>query len=89
MNAIPLTYQGVEFTLVREARGWAARIPRFGQTMYFASQDDAIDDRLTKIREARVKGYEGDSCGECGNFTLVRNGTCMKCNTCGGTSGCS
>jgi ribonucleoside-diphosphate reductase alpha chain len=49
----------------------------------------AVDDRLAKIREARVKGYEGDSCGECGNFTLVRNGTCMKCNTCGSTSGCS
>ena len=28
-------------------------------------------------------------CGECGNFTLVRNGTCLKCATCGGTSGCS
>jgi ribonucleoside-diphosphate reductase alpha chain len=40
-------------------------------------------------REARVKGYEGDQCGECGNFTLVRNGTCLKCDTCGGTSGCS
>lgn len=39
--------------------------------------------------EARMKGYEGDPCGECGNFTLVRNGTCLKCNTCGGTSGCS
>jgi ribonucleoside-diphosphate reductase alpha chain len=49
----------------------------------------AVDDRMAKIREARVKGYEGDSCGECGNFTLVRNGTCMKCNTCGSTSGCS
>ncbi|MEZ5817600.1 MAG: vitamin B12-dependent ribonucleotide reductase [Hyphomicrobiaceae bacterium] len=40
-------------------------------------------------REARVKGYEGESCQECGNFTLVRNGTCLKCDTCGGTSGCS
>jgi ribonucleoside-diphosphate reductase alpha chain len=45
--------------------------------------------RSDQIREARLKGYEGDSCGECGNFTLVRNGTCMKCNTCGSTSGCS
>jgi ribonucleoside-diphosphate reductase alpha chain len=43
----------------------------------------------TRIMEARMKGYEGDACGECGNFTLVRNGTCLKCNTCGGTSGCS
>ena len=38
---------------------------------------------------ARMKGYEGDACGECGNFTLVRNGTCLKCDTCGATSGCS
>ncbi len=45
--------------------------------------------RASQIREARLKGYEGDSCGECGNFTLVRNGTCLKCNTCGATSGCS
>jgi ribonucleoside-diphosphate reductase alpha chain len=49
----------------------------------------APDPRLEKIREARMKGYEGDSCGECGNFTLVRNGTCLKCDTCGSTSGCS
>ena len=39
--------------------------------------------------EARLKGYEGDGCGECGNFTMVRNGTCLKCDTCGSTSGCS
>ena len=38
---------------------------------------------------AKMQGYEGDPCGECGNYTLVRNGTCMKCNTCGSTSGCS
>jgi ribonucleoside-diphosphate reductase alpha chain len=49
----------------------------------------AHDPRLEAIREARMKGYEGDSCGECGNFTLVRNGTCLKCDTCGSTSGCS
>ncbi|MGA7732436.1 MAG: NUMOD3 domain-containing DNA-binding protein, partial [Chloroflexia bacterium] len=41
------------------------------------------------IAEARLKGYEGEGCRECGNFTLVRNGTCLKCNTCGSTSGCS
>jgi len=47
------------------------------------------DIRVEQIRAARMKGYEGDSCGECGNFTLVRNGTCLKCDTCGSTSGCS
>ncbi len=42
-----------------------------------------------KRAEAKAQGYEGEACGECGNFTLVRNGTCMKCNTCGSTTGCS
>ncbi|MDP2697037.1 vitamin B12-dependent ribonucleotide reductase [Thalassospira sp.] len=49
----------------------------------------ATDGKMDKIREARMKGYEGDGCPECGNFTLVRNGTCLKCDTCGGTTGCS
>lgn len=42
-----------------------------------------------KIRKARLLGYEGDPCNECGQFTMVRNGTCLKCETCGATSGCS
>src|SRR6202023_2641161 len=42
-----------------------------------------------KRAEGKAKGYEGEACGECGNFTLVRNGTCLKCDTCGGTTGCS
>ncbi|MGH1446452.1 MAG: vitamin B12-dependent ribonucleotide reductase [Cognatishimia sp.] len=44
---------------------------------------------LDQRTKAKMQGYEGDPCGDCGNYTLVRNGTCMKCNTCGGTSGCS
>ncbi|MBS1706377.1 MAG: vitamin B12-dependent ribonucleotide reductase [Armatimonadetes bacterium] len=46
-------------------------------------------DQTAKRREARLKGYEGDPCGDCGAFTLVRNGVCLKCDTCGSTSGCS
>ena len=38
---------------------------------------------------AKAKGYEGSSCPECHNFTMVRNGTCLKCDTCGSTTGCS
>ncbi|WP_212524652.1 vitamin B12-dependent ribonucleotide reductase [Actibacterium sp. MT2.3-13A] len=44
---------------------------------------------MDAVTRAKMQGYEGDPCGECGNYTLVRNGTCMKCNTCGSTSGCS
>ncbi|HYV39265.1 MAG TPA: vitamin B12-dependent ribonucleotide reductase, partial [Gemmataceae bacterium] len=46
----------------------------------------AVDD---KIRVARLKGYEGDPCAECGQLTLIRSGSCCKCDTCGATSGCS
>ncbi len=42
-----------------------------------------------RLIEARIKGYEGDPCASCGNFTLVRNGTCLKCDTCGSSTGCS
>ncbi|MEZ5901129.1 MAG: vitamin B12-dependent ribonucleotide reductase [Hyphomicrobiaceae bacterium] len=42
-----------------------------------------------RIQNARLRGYEGVACPECANFTMVRNGTCLKCDTCGSTSGCS
>ena len=50
---------------------------------------DARAAAAEKRAEAKAKGYEGEACGECGNFTLVRNGTCLKCDTCGSTTGCS
>jgi ribonucleoside-diphosphate reductase alpha chain len=53
------------------------------------SKTEARAHAAEKRAEAKAKGYEGESCGECGNFTLVRNGTCMKCDTCGSTTGCS
>ncbi|MBY0423804.1 MAG: vitamin B12-dependent ribonucleotide reductase, partial [Parvularculaceae bacterium] len=40
-------------------------------------------------KEARVKGYEGDACTECGQFTLVRAGACLRCDSCGASTGCS
>ncbi len=55
------------------------------QSLSAAAGGSAIDART----KAKMQGYEGDPCGECQNFTLVRNGTCMKCNTCGSTTGCS
>ncbi|MDQ5866990.1 MAG: vitamin B12-dependent ribonucleotide reductase [Chloroflexota bacterium] len=45
--------------------------------------------RSEQAAEAKLKGYEGEGCPECGNFTLVRNGTCLKCDSCGSTTGCS
>ncbi|WP_297295387.1 vitamin B12-dependent ribonucleotide reductase, partial [uncultured Methylovirgula sp.] len=51
-----------------------------------ATEQTSVADRRS---EARMKGYTGEACPECNNFTLVRNGTCLKCDTCGATTGCS
>jgi ribonucleoside-diphosphate reductase alpha chain len=62
------------------------------QNLPFARSETRAEARASaaeKRAEAKAKGYEGEACGECGNFTLLRNGTCMKCDTCGGTTGCS
>ena len=50
---------------------------------------DAQPSVTDRVARARMQGYEGEACSECGNFTMVRNGTCLKCDTCGSTSGCS
>ena len=60
-----------------------------GEINVQVTQDNAGTSTANLRMEARVKGYEGEACGECANFTLVRNGTCLKCDTCGSTSGCS
>jgi ribonucleoside-diphosphate reductase alpha chain len=70
----------------------ASTAPHSSQTAdHVARAVEALVERdaIHLLAEARVKGYEGEACGECGNFTLVRNGTCLKCDTCGATSGCS
>ncbi len=49
----------------------------------------AISGTLTERDQARLKGYEGDACENCGQLTLLRNGSCLKCDSCGETTGCS
>jgi ribonucleoside-diphosphate reductase alpha chain len=53
------------------------------------AENNALWNNGEGFSQARIKGYEGDSCPSCGSFTLIRNGTCMKCDTCGETTGCS
>ncbi|MEM6460983.1 MAG: vitamin B12-dependent ribonucleotide reductase [Pseudomonadota bacterium] len=52
-------------------------------------QPDARQVEADRRARAIMQGYTGDACTECSNFTMVRNGTCLKCDTCGATSGCS
>jgi ribonucleoside-diphosphate reductase alpha chain len=48
-----------------------------------------VDEKQKQLQEARFRGYTGDICPECQSMTMVRNGTCLKCTTCGSTTGCS
>lgn len=49
----------------------------------------AVLDAIGQREKAKIQGYTGDSCVECGSFQMVRNGSCLKCNSCGSTTGCS
>jgi hypothetical protein len=55
---------------------------QFGTSLNFISK------KLHPAVMARMQGYETEPCKECKNYTVVRNGTCHKCNTCGATWGC-
>jgi ribonucleoside-diphosphate reductase alpha chain len=63
--------------------------PREPSALAFGAAAPAHESVAEKRAEARMKGYVGEACPECGNFTMVRNGTCLKCDTCGSTTGCS
>jgi ribonucleoside-diphosphate reductase alpha chain len=63
--------------------------PGNGGMVAMETSESAAGKTVVAVREARMKGYVGDACNACGSFTLVRNGTCLKCDSCGSTSGCS
>jgi ribonucleoside-diphosphate reductase alpha chain len=48
---------------------------------------EAGEERTRRL--ARERGFTGDICDDCGSSQMVRNGTCLKCNACGATTGCS
>jgi ribonucleoside-diphosphate reductase alpha chain len=59
------------------------------KTSAHAAETSSNTDTETDYDRAKQLGYTGDSCAECGSMTMIRNGTCLKCMTCGSTTGCS
>jgi ribonucleoside-diphosphate reductase alpha chain len=93
-NPVGELHAGVTEALAETGNVAVALDPGFAEEKAPALQPEraaekAIRTKAEQRAEARMKGYEGENCGECGNFTMVRNGTCLKCDTCGSTSGCS
>jgi ribonucleoside-diphosphate reductase alpha chain len=72
-------------SVAAETQTEAARSAGAPQAAHVSESDSAARAWET----ARLQGYEGDPCPVCGHLTLVRNGTCLKCLTCGSTTGCS
>jgi ribonucleoside-diphosphate reductase alpha chain len=81
--------QPLEHQTATEKTEQSPALFKYVTTAAAASQGSEAQTLHFQIRNARLKGYEGDMCPECGQFTMVRNGTCLKCDTCGATSGCS
>ena len=54
-----------------------------------SAQIDSLSFEETKILKAKTQGYTGDQCLSCGSMKVKRNGSCLLCDDCGATSGCS
>ncbi len=85
-------YEERQKELVEEAEDDEA-VESVSTTLFTDTAAAEAKDARTKSAERRaqavMQGYTGNECLECHNFTMVRNGTCEKCDTCGSTSGCS
>jgi ribonucleoside-diphosphate reductase alpha chain len=58
-------------------------------TVTMSQTATATMSKTEAISASKAKGYTGNACSECGQLTMVRNGACEKCDSCGATSGCS
>jgi ribonucleoside-diphosphate reductase alpha chain len=75
--------------MTEDASASTPSTPAPAMAMASAPAPSAGATKFAAAQSAREKGYTGDPCPECGHLTLVRNGACMKCQTCGATTGCS
>ncbi|MBT3236715.1 MAG: vitamin B12-dependent ribonucleotide reductase [Bdellovibrionales bacterium] len=65
------------------------RVSQVQEKVFSKEENSKMHAELQRRQAAKIKGYEGDACPECSALTLVRNGSCLKCDSCGSTTGCS
>ena len=61
--------------------------PRVTERVPVERVPSKADRQLAAIGRARQQGYTGDMCPDCGQFTMIRTGTCLRC-LCGWNGGC-
>lgn len=69
----PLPHSILEFLQDAQRKGYKLKRP--------------LAEDQTKHREPTAAKYEREACSKCGSFTLMRNGTRIKCDTCGSAAG--
>ncbi|QEQ56744.1 vitamin B12-dependent ribonucleotide reductase [Chlorobium phaeovibrioides] len=53
------------------------------------AQSEYSNTLKSQIVQAKVQGYTGEQCENCGSMRVKQNGTCKVCEDCGMTTGCS
>ncbi len=66
-----------------------AHVARLAEAVNRKAPPGSLAAPMGREARARARGYEGDACFECGQFTLVRTGACLRCDSCGANTGCS
>ncbi len=89
-------FKGVDFALLKNSEPESVQVhadssanSNFAAKTSSESWEAQVRSTSSLVQEARMKGYEGEACHTCQQFTMVRNGSCLKCASCGATSGCS
>ena len=72
-----------------DPEGIERQIARLSEAVKQKAHRGSLASPMGEARQAKAKGYEGDACPACGQFTLMRNGTCLRCDSCGHSSGCA
>lgn len=80
------TKEHIKFNEIHHADG---QVSTNVHQVYSLQKNSQMESQARKRQQAKLKGYEGDACSDCGALTLVRNGACLKCDSCGSTTGCS
>jgi hypothetical protein len=53
----------------------------------FIGATTVVEWEVTPQAQVRSPALSGDMCHSCGNFAMVRTGTCLTCQACGDASG--
>jgi len=73
----------------QKSNGAAEHIPVAEPALVVHAESTHSSPRQSQAYQAKVQGYTGEQCENCGSMRVKQNGTCKVCEDCGMTTGCS